>query len=106
MHTTAVRRLTGNEHLNDDFATTWSEYELDSKTRALLNYASKLTEAPSLVNKEEIDQLMDAGWGEDEVWEATALISLFNFSGRMEAASGLPPDQIPERASIPEARES
>jgi alkylhydroperoxidase family enzyme len=79
---------------------------LDSKTRALLDYASKLTGTPSLVKKEEIDQVINAGWDEDEIWEITALISFFNFSGRMEAASGLPPDQIPERASIAEARGS
>lgn len=34
---------------------------------------------------------------------ATALISLFNFSGRLEAASGLPMDQIPEKARFLEA---
>ena len=32
-----------------------------------------------------------------------SLTSFFNFSGRMEAASGLPPDQIPEDARFAEA---
>ncbi len=36
----------------------------------------------------------------------TALISFFNFSGRLEAASGLPPDRIPEGAKFAEARNS
>jgi len=71
-----------------------------------LDYAGKLTGTPSLVKKKEIDQVINAGWDEDEIWEITALISFFNFSGRMEAASGLPPDQIRERASIAEARGS
>ena len=103
MHTTAVRRLTGDEHLSNDFATTWPEYELDPKTRSLLSYAGKLTESPSLVNKDEIDLLRDAGWSEQEIWEITALVSFFNFSGRMEAASGLPADRIPEGATFAEA---
>jgi hypothetical protein len=30
------------------------------------------------------------------VWEITALVSFFNFSGRLEAAPGLPPAEIPE----------
>jgi hypothetical protein len=34
----------------------------------------------------------------------TALISFFNFSGRMEAASGLPQDEIPEEARFSEAK--
>lgn len=106
LHTAAVRRLTGDEHLNHDFATTWPEYNLDKKTHSLLNYASKLTEAPGMVTKEEIDSLEESGWSEKAIWEITALISFFNFSGRMEAASGLPPDQIPADAKFAEAREN
>ena len=100
----AVRRLTGDEHLSDEFATTWSTYELDSKTRALLAYASKLTETPSLVNEEDITLLANAGWNQNAIWEISALTSFFNFSGRLEAASGLPQDRIPEGAKIAEAR--
>jgi uncharacterized peroxidase-related enzyme len=100
----AVRRLTGDEHLTLEFATTWPEYDLDSPTRALLSYAGKLTETPSFVGQEDIEKLKEAGWGEKEIWEITALISFFNFSGRLEAATGLPPDQIPAEASFAEAR--
>ena len=79
---------------------------MDSKTRALLGYASKLTETPSLVNEDDIGSLRNVGWNERAIWEITALISFFNFSGRLEAASGLPPDQIPEGAKFAEARSS
>ena len=79
---------------------------MDSKTRALLGYASKLTETPSLVNKDDIGLLRNVGWNERAIWEITALVSFFNFSGRLEAASGLPPDQIPEGAKFAEARNS
>lgn len=102
----AVRRLTGDEHLDHEFATTWSTYDLDTKTRALLAYASKLTETPSVVGADDIQKLTDAGWDQKAIWEATALISFFNFSGRLEAASGLPQDQIPEGAKIAEAKVS
>jgi uncharacterized peroxidase-related enzyme len=104
MHVAAVRRLTGDEHLSPEFATTWPEYELDSRTRALLGYASKLTETPSMVGKEDIEALREVGWNEQAIWEITALASFFNFSGRVEAASGLPPDQIPEGAKFAEGR--
>ncbi len=77
---------------------------MDSQTRALLSYASKLTETPSLVGKEDIELLRDVGWNEQAIWEITALASFFNFSGRLEAASGLPPDRIPEGATFAEAQ--
>ncbi|MFO7587467.1 MAG: hypothetical protein R6X22_05280 [Gemmatimonadota bacterium] len=101
-----MRRLTGDEHLSHEFATTWPEYDLDSGTRALLRYASKLTETPSFVDEEDVGLLRSAGWSEKAIWEITALVAFFNFSGRLEAASGLPPDQIPEGAAFAEARGS
>jgi len=55
-----------------------------------------------MVEDADVDALRGAGWGERAIYEATALISLFNCSGRMEAASGLPMDQLPpERGSTP-----
>lgn len=94
-----MRRLTGDEHLDMDFATDWPEYDLDEPTRSLLAYATKLTEAPAQVGEEDVDRLREAGWDEEAVYRATALISFFNCSGRMEAASGLPPDEIPGDAA-------
>jgi alkylhydroperoxidase family enzyme len=98
-----VRRLTKDEHLSIEFATTWPQYDLDAKTRALLTYAKKLTQVPSMVEDSDIEELRSAGWDEQGIYEATALISLFNCTGRMEAASGLPMDRIPQGARFPEA---
>ena len=98
-----MRRLTEDEHLGPEFATSWPRYDLDRKTHALLSYAKKLTQDPSMVENSDIDALREAGWDEDGIYEATALISFFNFSGRMEAASGLPMDQVPAGARFPEA---
>jgi len=96
----AVRRLTRDEHLNTHFATTWPTYDLEPKTRALLGYAKLLTETPLLVDDAAIQALRTAGWDEPGIYEATALIALFNFSARLEAAAGLPPDQIPSDAPV------
>jgi alkylhydroperoxidase family enzyme len=98
-----VRRLTKDEHLSAEFATAWPQYDLDRKTRALLGYAKKLTQEPNMVEDSDIEELRAAGWDEQGIYEATALISFFNLSGRMEAASGLPMDRIPEEAKFPEA---
>ena len=99
-----MRRLTGDEHLDPAFAATWPTYELDTKTRALLAYAAKLTDSPGAVDDADVAALRVAGWGERGIYEATALVGLFNFTGRLEAASGLPPDQIPAGARFAEGR--
>ena len=56
------------------------------------------------MDKGDTESLRNVGWNERAIWEITALASFFNFSGRLEAASGLPPDQIPEGAKFAEAR--
>ena len=101
----AVRRLTGDEHLSPEFATTWSTYDLDDKTKAVLKYGSKLTESPSMMEASDTQELRDAGWDDAAIWEIAALTSFFNMSGRMEAASGLPLDEIPATAKIAEAKQ-
>ena len=104
-HTAAVRQLTGDDDLTSEFATTWRTYDLDTKTTSLLEYAEKLTKTPWMIDDGDIDALRAAGWSEDAIYEASALISFFNFSGRLEAASGLPPDEVPAPSRPPEARE-
>src|ERR671920_1665008 len=96
----AVRRLTKDEHLSAEFATTWPQYELDEKTRALLAYAKKLTQEPSMMEDSDIEELRAAGWDERGVYEATALVSFFNYGGGVEAAAGLPRGQIRKGAKV------
>jgi alkylhydroperoxidase family enzyme len=99
-----VRRLTGDEHLSPEFATTWRTYDLDEKTRTLLEYAEALTKAPATIDDAHFELLRSSGWSEQAIYDATAVTSFFNFSGRMEAASGLPPDEVPEGVTPPEGR--
>lgn len=103
MHAAAVRRLTADEHLGAEFATAWPTYDLDRRTRALLAYARKLTLEPDSLEDADLESMLSAGWDEPALYEATALVAFFNFSGRMEAASGLPMDRIPPGARFPEA---
>ncbi len=64
----------------------------------MLAYAQKLTETPSQLAESDFEALRTVGWNEQAIFEATALIALFNLSGRLEAASGLPLDQVPVTA--------
>ncbi len=83
----------GTEHRDSEFATTWREYDLDHKTRALLDYAEKLTVEPSAIVDEDVDALAAASWDDAGIRELTSLIAFYNYTGRLEAASGLPQDE-------------
>ncbi len=52
----------------------------------------------------DVEALRAVGWNDRAIYEATGLISYFNFTGRMEAASGLPQDQIPLGSRFREGR--
>ena len=52
----------------------------------------------------DVEALRATGWDDRAIYEATALISFFNCTGRMEAASGLPQDQIPLESRFREGR--
>lgn len=58
-----------------------------------------------MVDESALAALGEVGWSDKEIWEITALTAFFNFSGRLEAASDLPPDEIPDGAKLAEARE-
>jgi uncharacterized peroxidase-related enzyme len=103
-HCEAMRRLTGDDNLGPEFVQKWPDYPIDAQTRALLHYAKRLTETPDRITDQDITSLRGAGWDDRAIYEATALVAIFNFIGRFEAAAGLPMDEIPATADIPEAR--
>ena len=56
-----------------------------------------------MVEDSDIEDLQAADWDKKGIYEATALTSFFNCSGRMEAASGLAMDPMPGEAPFPKA---
>jgi uncharacterized peroxidase-related enzyme len=103
-HCEAIRRLTGDDDLGPEFVQKWPDYPIDAPTRALLRYAKRLTQTPDQITDLDIASLREAGWDDRAIYEATGLVAIFNYIGRFEAASGLPMDDIPATADIPEAR--
>src|SRR5579884_2952892 len=103
IHTEAVRRLTGDQHLDARFAHEWQTYELGPRARALLSYARKLTLEAGMVEEADVDSLRQTGFDERAIWEATALVGFYNMIGRLELAAGLQPEQLPAWAQFPEA---
>jgi hypothetical protein len=65
--------------------------------------AKRLTDTPGMIEDSDIEALRAAGWDERGIWQATALVSFFNSSGRLEATAGLPPDKVPATARLKEA---
>jgi len=63
---------------------------LTEAERALLRYAKLITEAAPRSTHEDVQQLRDAGWSEDQIAEAVYVIAMFAFFNRVADAFGVP----------------
>ncbi|HJN74550.1 MAG TPA: peroxidase [Myxococcota bacterium] len=72
----------------------WKSAELSSVDRALCEYAEKLTLSPSEMKRADVDALRAVGLTDEQILNAAATCSYFNFINRM--ADGLGVDLEPE----------
>jgi alkylhydroperoxidase family enzyme len=63
---------------------------IDDKTRKLLQLAGKITKHAFKVTESDIQALRDAGCTDEEIFEAIAVASLFNYMDRVADALGTP----------------
>lgn len=63
---------------------------IDDKTRKLLQLTGKITKHAFKVTEEDIDALRQADCTDEEIFEAVAVASLFNYMDRMADALGAP----------------
>ena len=69
---------------------------LDSATRAVLDFAEKVTLAAGDIRDDEVRALTAAGFSEAQVLEATAIVAFFNGINRLVDALGVGPDLLME----------
>ena len=66
---------------------------LDVPTRALLDYAFKLTKTPAMMAEDDVAGLREAGFSDRAILDATEIIGYFNYINRV--ADGLHVDLEP-----------
>ena len=66
---------------------------LDAPTRALLDYAVKLTKTPAAVTEGDVAALRAAGFGDRAILDAVEIVGYFNYINRI--ADGLDVDLEP-----------
>ncbi|MGZ4787053.1 MAG: carboxymuconolactone decarboxylase family protein [Terriglobales bacterium] len=64
---------------------------LTDSERALMRYAKLITETAPRSTHEDVQQLRDVGWSEDQIAEAVYIIALFAFFNRVADAFGVQP---------------
>lgn len=62
---------------------------LDEAHKALFRYIGKLAEHPSRVTHSDIDKLKEAGWGEEAIYDALTVASVFKFYNTWNNGAGV-----------------
>jgi uncharacterized peroxidase-related enzyme len=63
--------------------------DLPPAERAMLDYAVKLTVAPSTVNEADVQSLRVYGFDDRDILDIVYVICLYNFNDRMADATGI-----------------
>ena len=67
----------------------YTKADLDSTTRAMLDFAVKLTKEPSAMVKGDVGKLRDAGLTDEQILSVVLIACNFNFMARMANALGV-----------------
>ena len=62
---------------------------LDGRTRALVDYALKLTKTPAAVSESDLRPLREQGLSDAAIHDAASVVAYFNFVNRMALGLGV-----------------
>ena len=91
-HGQAVRELSGDPQLGEMLVTNYRVGEFDRRTRAMLDYAWKLTTASHEVVAADRDALKAAGFDDGDIFDVTDVVAFFNYTNRMMQALDVMPN--------------
>jgi uncharacterized peroxidase-related enzyme len=91
-HGAAVRQLSGDPQLGEMMALNYRVAELDSRQRAMLDYAWKMTTTPWLVDEADRDGLRAVGLSNEDIFDLAETVAFFNLSNRMASATDMMPN--------------
>ena len=66
-----------------------TKVKLTPKDQALLTYVKLVTLSSSHMQDSEVQTMREAGWTDEQIWEATFEVGMFSFLNRMADAHGL-----------------
>jgi uncharacterized peroxidase-related enzyme len=88
-----LRRLTEDPVLSELIVQDYRRAGLDEKTRAMLDYAIKITRAPVDCEEADIEKLQALGFSLDDVYDIITTASIYNYNNRVAEAAGHLPDR-------------
>lgn len=92
VHGAILRLRSKDPELSDWLAVNYRQAPVSAAQRALLDYAVRLSQEPECVGEADLQALREAGYDDDAIWDASAVVALFALSNRLAHALALVPN--------------
>jgi uncharacterized peroxidase-related enzyme len=91
-HAAALRMRTNDDALVERLAVNYRHVELDTRDRAMLDFAVKLTKTPDECGQTDLERLRAVGYTDEDILHIVEVTAIFNYNVRLAAATGLFPN--------------
>jgi uncharacterized peroxidase-related enzyme len=88
-----LRRLTGDPVLAERIVLDYRRAGLDPRTRAMLDYALKITRNSVECSEADIEELRAHGFSTEAIYDIINTAAIYNFNNRVANAAGHLPDR-------------
>jgi uncharacterized peroxidase-related enzyme len=88
-HGEALRTETHDDPFVESLKRDYTKVDLPPAEREMLDYAVKLTVAPSSVGAADVERLREQGFDDRAILDIVYVICLYNFNDRMADATGI-----------------
>lgn len=92
-HGADLRTALADPILGDRITLDYRRAGLDEKTRVMLDYAVKITNAPVECSKADIERLRGLGFSDEAIFDIAEIAAMYNFTNRLASATGMMPNQ-------------
>ena len=90
-HGNAVRQL-GDPVLGEMMVMNYRVARLSKRHRAMLDFATKLTERPWEIEEEDRERLRRAGFNDRDIWDIASVAAFYNMNNRLASATDMRPN--------------
>jgi len=92
-HGAAVRELSGDPKLGEAMVMNYRVAKLDTRQRAMLDFAEKVTKESATVEESDRQNLRDAGLTDRDIFDLASVIGFFNMTNRVASAVAMQPNE-------------
>ena len=91
-HGAAVRKLSGDPALGEAMVMNYRAADLDTRQRAMLDFAAKMTTASAEIEERDRAALRDAGFDDRDIFDIANVTGFFNMTNRVASAIDMRPN--------------